>query len=773
MLHASDLGLLNGQFVFITMGMVLSARIGANTWQGNDGRDDESFAAFEGTLDITSRFLPGEGVGKHFRAEIHKNAAKPPFNYFETEEEDEKDVYAFLLYDAIWLYALALNKSLAAGVRTNDTRAISQRLFDTHFTSFDDVVHVNRNGDVPRGFSLRNIQHGSFVHVADYNERMEMNGRPIIWPGGGREPVLGRPQCGWNNEHCSYDWQIVGLPLIGAFVAALAAAVAIRAYVLRRRRLEIIQECWNLKVEDEQEGNEGFSCTNLLKLGGEDPIVNVPPPPDLKRYHGRYNGETVIVIHVEKSSVTFNAEVIREILEARSAWHTNINMFVGVCVSSRRVSLVWGHGRNGCLSNVILNDAIRFDSVLTTAFATDIAEGMKYLQQISIKFHGRLTSYSVEIDAHWTCKITDYGLRKLRSKQKLNDNHRRQLWVAPEHLREQEDSWRGSCQGDVYSFAIVLHEILFRRGPFGTAGNEPDVCVARVRQGELPRFRPSTQRDVDGDIEVLLLMRQCWEEDPIVRPDFNVICRTLRRLNKGRHRNIVDEMIERMQKYADGLESIVVARTAQLKAEKEKTDALISQLLPRYVADELKMGKTVHPEWYESVTIFFSDIVGFTSFAAAYTPLQVIDFLNDLYTCFDTSIEQYDVYKVETIGDAYMVASGLPVRNGHRHSGEVADLALDLLVAVGRFKVRHEPDMEIKVRIGIHTGPVAAGVVGVKMPRYCLFGVTVNYASRMESSGTPMRIHVSSDCKAALEIQGGYTFEDAEDVTIKVNNNTI
>lgn len=256
------------------------------------------------------------------------------------------------------------------------------------------------------------------------------------------------------------------------------------------------------------------------------------------------------------------------------------------------------------------------------------------------------------------------------------------------------------------------------------------------------------------------ILKECWAEKPEDRPDFKVIRAKLRPLRKGMRPNIFDNMMAMMEKYANNLEVLVDERTDQLQEEKKKTDALLLEMLPRPVAEQLKKGHKVEPESYDMVTIYFSDIVGFTAMSAESSPLQVVNFLNDLYTCFDSTIGNYDVYKVETIGDAYLVVSGLPIRNGNTHAAEIASMSLHLLDAVSEFKIRHRPNESLLLRIGIHTGPVCAGVVGLKMPRYCLFGDTVNTASRMESTGLPLRIHCSEECKQMLDELGGYFYED-------------
>lgn len=190
-------------------------------------------------------------------------------------------------------------------------------------------------------------------------------------------------------------------------------------------------------------------------------------------------------------------------------------------------------------------------------------------------------------------------------------------------------------------------------------------------------------------------------------------------------------------------------------------------MLPRSVAKQLRQQKHVEAESYEQVTIFFSDIVGFTAISASCTPLQVVEMLNNLYMCFDTRIDSYDVYKVETIGDAYMVVSGLPERNGDKHADEIAKMSLDLVAAVRQVAIPHMPNTRLQLRAGIHTGPCVAGIVGYKMPRYCLFGDTVNTASRMESTSLPQKIHASSATYLALMKDNAYELQLRGEIEVK------
>lgn len=226
---------------------------------------------------------------------------------------------------------------------------------------------------------------------------------------------------------------------------------------------------------------------------------------------------------------------------------------------------------------------------------------------------------------------------------------------------------------------------------------------------------------------------------------------------------LVQNAVSTIQLYAANLAS----KAKELKREKRKSDTLLFQMLPLSVAVQLKQTQQVPAEYYASVTVYFSDIVGFTEIAAVSTPLEVVTFLNKIYKLFDARIECYDVYKVETIGDSYMVASGLAVKNGNQHVSEIASMALDLLAASAQFKIPHRKSELLQIRSGAHTGPVVAGIVGSKMPRYCLFGDTVNTASRMESTGEASKIHISLEFKKALDAVGGFKTQHRGLVDVK------
>jgi adenylate cyclase len=174
--------------------------------------------------------------------------------------------------------------------------------------------------------------------------------------------------------------------------------------------------------------------------------------------------------------------------------------------------------------------------------------------------------------------------------------------------------------------------------------------------------------------------------------------------------------------------------------EKEKADQLLLNILPARVANDLKETGKTEPESFENVTVYFSDIVGFTTTSSQLEPHFLIEELNAIFTAFDNIIEKNDCERIKTIGDAYLCVCGMPEENPH-HAENIVKSATEILKYLKQRNLKTQ--IQWRIRIGIHTGKVVGGVVGVKKYIYDVFGDSINTASRMESNSEPMKINIS------------------------------
>ena len=201
---------------------------------------------------------------------------------------------------------------------------------------------------------------------------------------------------------------------------------------------------------------------------------------------------------------------------------------------------------------------------------------------------------------------------------------------------------------------------------------------------------------------------------------------------------------------------------AEADRQRERSEKLLRNVLPDPIAERLKDQPGTVADHFESVTVLFADLAGFTKLSAGLSTTEVLDMLNTLFSAFDGLAAKHGLEKIKTIGDAYMVVGGVPEPLDD-HTAAVARFALDLREVVASYA--QSGGHAIDVRIGIHTGPVVAGVIGVDKFAYDLWGDTVNTASRMESHGAVGRIHVSDDVRAALgEL---FAFEDRGEIEVK------
>ncbi|XP_050022436.1 atrial natriuretic peptide receptor 1 isoform X2 [Alexandromys fortis] len=787
MLLAVDAGLTGEDYVFFHLDVFGQSLQGAKgpapqkPWERGDGQDNSARQAFHAAK-IISYKEPDNPEYLEFLQQL-KLLADKQFNF--TIEDGLENIIPASFHDGLLLYVQAVTETLAQGGAITDGEDVTQRMWNRSFQGVTGYLKIDSNGDRETDFSLWDMdpETGTFRVVLNYNgtsqELMAVSDRKLYWPLGYPPPDI--PKCGFDNEDpaCNQDHfsTLEVLALVGSL--SLVSFLVVSFFIYRKMQLEkeLASELWRVRWEDLQPSSlerHLRSTGSRLTLSGRGSnygsLLTTEGQFQVFAKTAYYKGNLVAVKRVNRKRIELTRKVLFELKHMRDVQNEHLTRFVGACTDPPNICILTEYCPRGSLQDILENESITLDWMFRYSLTNDIVKGMLFLHNGAIYSHGNLKSSNCVVDGRFVLKITDYGLESFRDPEPEQGHtlFAKKLWTAPELLWMASPPARGSQAGDVYSFGIILQEIALRSGVFHVEGLDlsPKEIIERVTRGEQPPFRPSMT--LQSHLEELgQLMQRCWAEDPQERPPFQQIRLALRKFNKENSSNILDNLLSRMEQYANNLEELVEERTQAYLEEKRKAEALLYQILPHSVAEQLKRGETVQAEAFDSVTIYFSDIVGFTALSAESTPMQVVTLLNDLYTCFDAVIDNFDVYKVETIGDAYMVVSGLPVRNGQLHAREVARMALALLDAVRSFRIRHRPQEQLRLRIGIHTGPVCAGVVGLKMPRYCLFGDTVNTASRMESNGEALKIHLSSETKAVLEEFDGFELELRGDVEMK------
>ena len=203
-------------------------------------------------------------------------------------------------------------------------------------------------------------------------------------------------------------------------------------------------------------------------------------------------------------------------------------------------------------------------------------------------------------------------------------------------------------------------------------------------------------------------------------------------------------------------------KATALEKEKGRTEKLLLNVLPIAIADRLQRGEKVEAETFPEVTVLFADVVGFTKLAAELGPRSVTNLLNELFEIFDDLAEKYKLEKIKTIGDCYMAVAGVPDRSP-THAQQMADFSLE---ALSILKSQNQKlSRNLQIRIGMHSGTVAAGIIGRKKFAYDLWGDVVNVTNRLEGTAEPMKIHVSESVHARLE--DSYIFEDRGEVELR------
>ncbi|GAU87863.1 hypothetical protein RvY_00656-2 [Ramazzottius varieornatus] len=504
-----------------------------------------------------------------------------------------------------------------------------------------------------------------------------------------------------------------------SIVGAIVASVAISYYV---KKAQLGSKWWIINpdelkpIPDQKAMLEGKRMSLPKSFDGLSTASGITWYQEDQKSEHRYCKDVALVHYnsqvVATRKLTYSwklsCNMLSELRDVRLHNHVNLLKILGYVVENNDCKVVNEHAPRGTLADLLTLGELEWS--FRYSLLSDLIEGLMYIHKF-FHSHRRLSSLNCMIDRTFVLKIRDYAPKCL---QPALDNMCpwEKLWTAPELLRGAvEPDYQ---RADVYSIGIIIQEITASSPPYPsddrqTVKYDPEDIIWRVKRGGPVPFRPILPDGVNTCDGLRGVMEKCWSELPEDRPLLPYLKNKLRGWRGTVKRNLFDNLMDRIQAYAGQLEHEVEVRTQQLREEQHKMQSLLYELLPKSVADRLIAKNPVDPEPYDCVTVYFSDIVSFTTISAESSPQQVVQMLNELYKLFDGIIENFDAYKVETIGDAYMVVSGLPNRNGNAHARVISLLALNILQASGHFRIPHRPNEHFKIRIGLHSGPCVAG----------------------------------------------------------------
>ncbi|XP_071240196.1 atrial natriuretic peptide receptor 1-like isoform X2 [Salvelinus alpinus] len=641
MVHFRRAGLPQEEFVFFYIDMFGHSLDSQNAqpWARGDQDDLVAKEAFQSVKILTYR-EPQNPEYKDFVRDL-KTDAKRMFNF--TVEDSLMNIISGGFYDGLMLYTHALNETMTSPEDRPVGKTVTRRMWNRTYNGVTGLVQIDENGDRETDFAfwdMTDTNTSVFQIVLVYNGSQKklraLPGMDIQWPGGAAP--LDVPVCGFKNDNPACLARTITIHQMVTIVVffIIIIILTITVFIYRKLKLEneLVAQLWRVSWEDIQMSNmekvlrsAGSKLTLSLRGSNYGSLLTGDGNFQVFAKTGYYKANIVAIKYINRKRIELTRNVLFELKHMRDIQNEHLTRFIGACIDPPNICIITEYCPRGSLQDIMENESITLDWMFRYSLINDIVKGMAFLHNSVIVSHGNLKSSNCVVDNRFVLKITDYGLSSFRTESNTDDAHAyyaRKLWMAPELLRLERPPPCGTQKGDVYSFGIILQEVALRHGAFYLEGEplSPKEIMDRVVLGEWPCLRPAVNPQIHSQ-ELGQLMQRCWAEEPTERPEFNHIKLLLRKQNRECSTNILDNLLSRMEQYANNLEELVEERTQAYHEEKRKAEALLYQILPHSVAEQLKRGETVQAEAFDSVTIYFSDIVGFTAISAESTPMQM------------------------------------------------------------------------------------------------------------------------------------------------------
>ncbi|XP_055344036.1 atrial natriuretic peptide receptor 1-like [Paramacrobiotus metropolitanus] len=787
MIKAALANMTNGEFVYMASQLMPNRVTGNFTWNYGDAHDQIAREAFRSVLlldqfrDASSKRLSILQLATEFQ---RREAA----DYNLTISTNDAMV-GMPSYIAITLYGQIVAEMVTSN-QTDELRdgdQMAKRFFNKTFDTTAGRIYIDRYGQrlmdlvvirydgsdgSPRPIFYQQAQTFILQQTANWTWNGSLNYFPP-----------NKPPCGFSGNDCfesdglakTYTIVIVIMALIFlCIITAVLIFFKFRSYWV----IQVFDNWWTLNP-DLFSLNSSIFLTDMLRkeMGNTIGVTYAMLQAKLlamlltrsksvekNASNATYNKQpvwiaTAVVINLHhevgtnKPSADFRA-FIKQIRAANS--HTNINRLIGILTLNDRSFVLSEKAGRGSLHD-LFDRNFQLDQDLKQSFMNDLCEGMNFIHSTLATFHGHLTGSKCLIDKHFVLKIGEFGcdaLKSLLEKGKIVTTEFLEKdfpWRAPEILKHLSMPNRAT---DVYAVGVILVEILTSEYPYFDEECDSKQLLEKISAGEVtPLTAPKEGLIIRRHL--LACIESTFDLDPNKRPTMLKLQRTLTgreefgRIIKRSDR-LLDKIMARLDRYAADLEERVIKQTNELIKEKAQCDVILRQILPGNIVDKLRRSEHVDAEIFESVTVMFFDLPGFEELIQTKHPRDLTVLLDVVESLLDISILDVDAFKVESVSNTFMVVSGAPVRNGTQHVAEICKLAVSL-----RKKLRKAlDDKGLQFRTGLHSGSIAAGVVGHRKPRYCLFGDTVNTASRMMSHGLPG--HIQMSCISADVLRKNY-----------------
>ena len=554
---------------------------------------------------------------------------------------------------------------------------------------------------------IENIIDGNQHIIYCRNESPHVIGSfPITWFDHAKIIPKDVPSCGFLDECLAPNFNITVIVGIVAGVVILLLGVCC-CYRLQKFENEINSQESVLDFREFTTLCVIPPNTTLSEFIDKKGFVN--PATNIRRLNVCYRDKRLMLKKLPKKSICVDRKLRMEWKMLRDLRHPNINRFMGVTVTAPNICILYEYCSKGSLYDILSSVDMAFDWDFKYTFLYDIVRAMCEIHNSPLNYHGHLTSKNCLVNSRWMVQIGDFGLTEFRKQNpSANPSTKSEkakskdlLWTAPENLTEPVTC---SKEGDVYSFGIILSEVITQKPPYFDRQMQVGEIIHYVKKRCIPPFRPNLPQQTDIN-QLTNLMVSCWNETPDQRPTFKNIKLIIQKL-RGPKVDIIENMMSMMEKYSKELEKIIEDANDMIARERQRNNEFILKSLPKPLAEMLLLANShgyLAPFHLKRVAFMSVSIADFSQYDI--TPEKLVEVINDFHKLLEKLLYKYkNVHTLYSFKEERMICSNVPGYNPQSNAQTLLQIAIRLFHDRNEQNWRHVPNNKIIMKVMLHSG---------------------------------------------------------------------